>query len=68
MISRVKSGLIAALLLICALPGLAATLSDIQVSNGDDQARITFSFFGEPEYTFYKKVRKMWCWILNKPV
>lgn len=52
MISRVKSGLIAALLLICALPGLAATLSDIQVSNGDDQARITFSFLGEPEYSF----------------
>ncbi|MCS3431471.1 N-acetylmuramoyl-L-alanine amidase AmiB [Klebsiella sp. BIGb0407] len=52
MISRVKSGLIAALLLVCALPGLAATLSDIQVSNGDNQARITFSFLGDPEYTF----------------
>ena len=52
MISRVKSGLIACLLLLCALPGLAATLSDIQVSNGDNQARITFSFQGYPEYTF----------------
>ena len=52
MISRVKSGLIAGLLLICTLPGLAATLSDIQVSNGDSQAQITLSFFGDPEYTF----------------
>jgi len=58
MISRVKSGLIATLLLICALPGLAATLSDIQVSNGDSQARITFSFFGEPEYTFSQEGKK----------
>ncbi len=58
MISRVKSGLIAALLLMCALPGVAATLSDIQVSNGDNQARITFSFFGEPEYTFSQEGKK----------
>lgn len=58
MISRVKSGLIAALLLICALPGLAATLSDIQVSNGDNQARITFSFQGDPEYTFSQDSNK----------
>lgn len=58
MISRVKSGLIAALLLICAFPGLAATLSDIQVSNGDNQARITFSFQGDPEYTFSQDSNK----------
>lgn len=58
MISRVKSGLITALLLMCTLPGLAATLSDIQVSNGDNQARITFSFFGEPEYTFSQEGKK----------
>ena len=58
MISRVKSGLLAGLLLICALPGLAATLSDIQVSNGDNQARITFSFFGVPEYTFSQEGKK----------
>lgn len=58
MLSRVKNGLIAVLLLICALPGLAATLSDIQVSNGDNQARITFSFLGEPEYTFTQEGKK----------
>lgn len=58
MISRVKSGLIAGLLLICALPSLAATLSDIQVSNGDNQARITLSFFGNPEYTFSQEGKK----------
>lgn len=58
MISRIKSGLIAGLLLICALPGLAATLSDIQVSNGDNQAKITLSFFGDPEYTFSQESKK----------
>lgn len=52
MISRVKSGLIAALLWASALPVMAATLSDILVSNGDSQARITFSFQGAPEYKF----------------
>lgn len=40
-----------ALMLLCAKAG-AATLSDIQVSNGDDQARITLSFMGDPEYAF----------------
>lgn len=58
MISRVKSGLLACLLLIVSLPGLAAVLSDIQVSNGDRQARITFSFMGEPEYTFAQETSK----------
>ena len=51
MINRVKSWLIAATVLFCAQAG-AATLSDIQVSNGDTQARITFSFMGDPEYAF----------------
>lgn len=46
-----KSGLLAALLVLCA-PLYAANLSDIRVSNGDAQARITFSFAGDPEYTF----------------
>ncbi|MBS0849140.1 N-acetylmuramoyl-L-alanine amidase AmiB [Citrobacter sp. JGM124] len=55
MISRVKSGLIAGLLWVCAWPGLAATLSDIQVSNGDNQARITFSFQGDPQYNFIQE-------------
>ncbi len=41
----------AATVLFCAQAG-AATLSDIQVSNGDNQARITFSFMGDPEYAF----------------
>jgi len=58
MISRVKSGLIAGLLLMCAFPSLAAILSDIQVSNGDSQARITFSFQGDPEYTFTQDSNK----------
>lgn len=51
MIFRVKSWLLAATVLLCAQAG-AANLSDIQVSNGDAQARITFSFVGDPDYSF----------------
>lgn len=51
MINRVKGWLLAATVLLCAHAG-AANLSDIQVSNGDSQARITFSFVGDPEYAF----------------
>ncbi|MCS3464285.1 N-acetylmuramoyl-L-alanine amidase [Citrobacter sp. JUb117] len=39
----------ATLVLLCAQAG-AASLSDLQVSNGEQQARITLSFIGEPEY------------------
>lgn len=39
-------------LMLLSLPVSAASLSDIQVSNGDRQARITFSFLGDPEYAF----------------
>lgn len=46
-----KTWLTLALLLVCA-PALAASLSDIQVSNGDRQARISLSFVGDPEYAF----------------
>lgn len=51
MINRVKGWLLAATVLLCAQAG-AASLSDIQVSNGDSQARITFSFMGDPDYAF----------------
>ncbi|MTD41262.1 N-acetylmuramoyl-L-alanine amidase AmiB [Erwinia sp. CPCC 100877] len=51
---RVKGWLLAALVMLCA-PLQAASLSDIQVSNKDDQARITFSFMGEPEYTWSRQ-------------
>jgi N-acetylmuramoyl-L-alanine amidase len=51
MIFRAKSWLAAALML-CSVGATAASLSDIQVSNGDQQARITFSFVGDPEYAF----------------
>lgn len=51
MIPGMKKWLTIALLALCA-PAFAASLSDIQVSNGDDQARITFSFVGEPDYAF----------------
>lgn len=51
MINRVKGWVLAATVLLCAQAG-AASLSDIQVSNGDSQARITFSFMGDPEYAF----------------
>ncbi|EBP7128462.1 N-acetylmuramoyl-L-alanine amidase AmiB, partial [Salmonella enterica] len=51
MIYRIKNAVIAALILLCAHAG-AASLSDIQVSNGEQQARITLSFIGEPEYAY----------------
>ncbi|WPU22648.1 N-acetylmuramoyl-L-alanine amidase AmiB [Cedecea neteri] len=52
MIYRVKGWLMAGFLLLCCVQAGAAALSDIQVSNGENQARITFSFMGDPEYTF----------------
>ncbi|ECG8589729.1 N-acetylmuramoyl-L-alanine amidase AmiB [Salmonella enterica subsp. salamae] len=51
MINRIKNAVMAALILLCAQAG-AASLSDIQVSNGEQQARITLSFIGEPEYAY----------------
>ncbi|MCT4703031.1 N-acetylmuramoyl-L-alanine amidase AmiB [Enterobacteriaceae bacterium H20N1] len=58
MIYRVKGWLMAACaLVLCAQAG-AASLADIQVSNGDNQARITFSFMGEPEYSFSQDGKK----------
>jgi N-acetylmuramoyl-L-alanine amidase len=50
MIYRIRNWLMAALVLLCAQAG-AASLSDLQVSNGDQQARITLSFIGDPEYS-----------------
>ncbi len=46
---------LAAALMLSSLHATAASLSDIQVSNGDQQARITLSFVGEPEYSFYPR-------------
>lgn len=57
MISRVKGWLAAVLVLACAHAG-AASLADIQVSNGDRQARITFSFMGDPEYAFSQQDKR----------
>ena len=51
MIYRIRNGLVAMLVLLCAQAG-AASLSDIQVSNGERQARITLSFIGDPDYAF----------------
>lgn len=49
MIYRIRNWLMATTVLLCAQAG-AASLSDLQVSNGEQQARITLSFIGEPEY------------------
>lgn len=51
MIFRIRNWWVATLVLLCAQVG-AASLSDIQVSNGEQQARITLSFIGDPDYTF----------------
>ncbi|MGU3524041.1 N-acetylmuramoyl-L-alanine amidase AmiB [Enterobacteriaceae bacterium C23F] len=57
MIYRVKSWLVASLMLFC-VQATAASLSDIQVSNGDKQARITFSFMGDPDYAFSQQGKR----------
>ncbi|VYU48882.1 N-acetylmuramoyl-L-alanine amidase AmiB precursor [Metakosakonia massiliensis] len=54
---RVTSWLMAALMMFSLQAG-AASLSDIQVSNGDTQARITFSFMGDPEYAFSQEGKR----------
>ena len=41
-----------AALMLVGVPAMAASLSDIQVANSETQARITFSFMGDPEYNF----------------
>ncbi len=51
MIYRITSWLAATLMLL-SIQATAASLSDIQVANGDQQARITISFIGDPEYSF----------------
>ena len=57
MMLRAKSMLAACMMLFC-LQASAAVLSDIQVSNGDKQARITFSFMGDPEYAFSQEGKR----------
>lgn len=49
--SRITAWLVGVLLALTT-PAWSASLSDIQVSNGNGQARITFSFTGDPEYSF----------------
>ena len=57
MICRVKRWLALALVLLCTQVN-AASLADIQVSNGDSQARITFSFMGDPDYAFSQQGKR----------
>ncbi|WP_158784224.1 N-acetylmuramoyl-L-alanine amidase AmiB [Pantoea sp. BAV 3049] len=52
MMLRMKFGLLLALLLT-TFSSLAANLSDINVSNGDDRATVTLSFAGQPVYGFF---------------
>ncbi len=48
---KMRKWLLTLLLTLCA-PLWAANVSDIRVSNGATQARITFQFTGDPQYTF----------------
>jgi N-acetylmuramoyl-L-alanine amidase len=58
MMYRVKSGWIAGIMMLFCWQATAASLSDIQVSNGDKQARITFSFMGDPDYSFSQEGKR----------
>ncbi|MCS2160257.1 N-acetylmuramoyl-L-alanine amidase AmiB [Scandinavium sp. H11S7] len=57
MMHRVKSWWVVGMMLF-SLQATAASLSDIQVSNGDKQARITFSFMGDPDYSFSQEGKR----------
>ncbi|MCS2156632.1 N-acetylmuramoyl-L-alanine amidase AmiB [Scandinavium sp. H11S7] len=57
MMHRVKNGWVVGMMLF-SLQATAASLSDIQVSNGDKQARITFSFMGDPDYSFSQEGKR----------
>ncbi|WP_099704706.1 MULTISPECIES: N-acetylmuramoyl-L-alanine amidase AmiB [unclassified Erwinia] len=48
----IKTGL-TALFLLVTLPALAANLSDINVSNGNNQATVTLNFTAQPDYAFF---------------
>ncbi len=49
---RLKS-LMLAVLCLFSVSGMAATLSDIKVENGANQATVTLSFSGQPVYGFF---------------
>ncbi|HBH69038.1 MAG TPA: N-acetylmuramoyl-L-alanine amidase AmiB, partial [Erwinia persicina] len=40
-------------LFCCSFSSVAANLSDIKVSNGSNEARVTLSFAGQPVYAFF---------------
>ncbi len=52
MMSWMKTVIVAGLLLVAG-PLFAANLSDIQVSNGGNQATVTLSFSGQPVYAYF---------------
>lgn len=58
---------LAAALMLSSLHATAASLSDIQVSNGDQQARITLSFVGEPGIPLPRRANDWWRWISSRP-
>ena len=52
MMLRFKSWCLLALF-CCSFSSLAANLSDIKVSNGNNEAQVTLSFAGQPVYAFF---------------
>lgn len=66
MIYRIKNAVIAVLILLCAQAG-AASLSDIQVSNGEQQARITLSLSASRNMLTHRTVNGPWRWISGRP-
>lgn len=65
MMYRIRNWLVAVLVLLCAQAG-AATLSDIQVSNGNQQARITLSLMAILIMRLAIKANAPWRSISNK--
>lgn len=65
MMYRIRNWLVATLLLLCAQVG-AATLSDIQVSNGNQPGADNVEFYCDPDYAFSHKANAPWRSISNK--
>ena len=52
MMRQIKSWFLL-ILFFCSFASVAASLSDIKVSNGSDEAKVTLSFAGQPIYAFF---------------
>lgn len=58
---------LAAALMLSSLHATAASLSDIRVSNGDQQARITLALSVNRSIPLPRRANDWWRWISSRP-